>query len=272
MCRGLLGCCDMSDHDRFFLSFIDNPRYEEIQDQIPPMVAFNEESCQGMLESILTTAPFGEWVTQTQQGNVSYNGEAAQACLEALQDASCGQEFTDVLYDGTCLSPFAPFGGDEQRKMFQRSRGPGETCSPLTDGQGGVVYGTCDSTVAFCCVRRDDGSCRAGFQGEVGECIAVSPIGESCTYLPELQLCATGVNCSVEGVCEAYPELAVVQLGDTCAEGGYAIAECAEGYCDARGSDQCIPKKADGEACIFPIECAGGDCFNGVCAQQSFCR
>ena len=272
MCQGLLGCCDMGDQDRFFVSFRGNPRYEEIQDQLPPTVTFDEQSCPGMIESILTTAPFGEWITQVQQGNVGYDGEVAQTCLNTLQNASCGQEFIDALNDGTCLSAFPPFGGEEQRKMFERTRSPGEACSPLTDGQGGVLYGTCDPTAAFCCVRRDDGSCRPGFQGEVGECVAVSQLGQACNFLPELQLCSTGIECSVDGVCEAPQEVMTVQLGDRCAENYSAIAECAEGFCDSGNTDQCIPKKADGESCIFPIECAGGDCFNGVCAQDSFCR
>ena len=120
MCQGLLGCCDMSDHEMFFLPIINSSRYEEVLDQLPPAVEFNEGSCQSIIETLLTAAPFGRWVEQVNAGRVSYDGEAAQTCLDTLSNAQCGDEFLLAATDSTCFSPSAPVGGDRQRKMFTR--------------------------------------------------------------------------------------------------------------------------------------------------------
>ena len=271
MCQGLLGCCNPADQERFFIVFEGNPRYEELVGQLPPAVPFNEDTCVGIIESILTAAPFGEWITQTNAGRVSYDGVVAQRCLDELSQASCGEDFLSRLYDGSCLSYLAPVGGDEQRAMFQRTAGVGEACSPLTDGQGGVIYGTCDPNVAFCCIRREDGTCRPGFQGEVGECLAVSPTGGECTIFPGIQVCATGSECSVEGVCEPPIEYVTVQVGEACAADYSIFGNCEGGYCDVGFTDTCLAYRQDGEMCSFPYECAGGDCVEGQCAQNTFC-
>ena len=273
LCQGLIGCCDMNDHEAFFLYFLNNPRYEEILDQLPPTVALTEESCTGMMETVLTTAPFGRWVEQVNEGRVSYHGEAAQTCLDTLNNAQCGGEFLSALNDGTCLSAYPPFGGESQRKMFSRTAPVGSDCVALSDGQGAVVYGTCDPNVAFCCVRREDGSCKLADTGDVGECVAVSERGEACSILPTVQVCRTGDECGYEsGTCEAASEFIDVQEGETCAEGFDFFGNCINSYCDLGASNLCIPLKADGETCTFAEECVNGACVDQVCGPDNFCR
>ncbi len=273
MCQGLFGCCDMTDHESFLLSFQNTPRYEEVVDQLPPTVAFDENSCPSMIETILTAAPFGRWIEQVNEQRVSYDGDAAQSCLDTLNNAQCGDEFIAALYDGTCLSPFPPFGGEDQRKMFSRTATAGESCVALTDGQGGVIFGTCDPNTAFCCVRRDDNTCKIPEQNEVGECVAASDLGEPCSILPSAQVCATGKECGFEsGVCEPATEYIDVQLGEECAEDYSFFGICQDSYCDVTGTGTCLPRKADGEACVFPDECEGGACTDQVCAVDSYCR
>ena len=242
MCQGLFGCCDMTDHESFLLSFQNTPRYEEVVDQLPPTVAFDENSCPSMIETILTAAPFGRWIEQVNEQRVSYDGDAAQSCLDTLNNAQCGDEFITALYDGTCLSPFPPFGGEDQRKMFSRTDTAGESCVALTDGQGGVIFGTCDPNTAFCCVRRDDNTCKIPEQDEVGECVAVSDLGEPCSILPSAQVCATGKECGFEsGVCEPATEYIDVQLGEECAEDYSFFGVCQDSYCDITGTGTCLP-------------------------------
>ena len=272
MCQGLLGCCDMSDHEMFFLPIINSPRYEEVLDQLPPAVEFNEGSCQSIIETLLTAAPFGRWVEQVNAGRVSYDGEAAQTCLDTLSNAQCGDEFLLAATDSTCFSPSAPVGGDRQRKMFTRDAAPGAECVALTDGQGGVVYGTCDPSVAFCCVRREDGTCKVADQDEVGECVAVSARGEACGIIPNAQFCATGDECAETGLCEAPTEFVDVQVGEMCAEGFNYFGNCIDSYCDLTGTGTCLALKADGESCVFSDECVNGACIDQVCGVDSYCR
>ena len=273
MCQGFFSCCDTQDAEQFFLTFQNNPRYEQVVSQLPPNVPFTTESCSGILELALNTAPFGRWAEQVNAGRVNYNGLVAETCLEELQQATCGDSFLTALYDSTCFSFAAPNGGEEQRKMFSRIGAPGSECMALNDGQGGVVYGTCDPSQAFCCVRREDGTCKVPEQTETGECVAVSPVGEACTILPSVQICATGNECGYEsGVCEPPVEYINVQEGEVCTESFTIFGICENSYCDVTGTGNCMPFKDDGESCLFQEECASGACVNQVCGPDTYCR
>ena len=273
MCQGLFSCCDTQDNELFFVAFQNNPRYEEVASQLPPNVPFTAESCSDILKTALTAAPFGRWVEQVNAGRVTYDGLSAQTCLEELQQASCGDHFLNAIYDSTCFSFAAPNGGEEQRKMFTRNAGVGSECMALTDGQGGVIYGTCDPSQAFCCVRREDGTCKVPEQNEIGECVAVSAVGESCALLPSAQICATGNECGYDsGVCEPPVEYITVQEGETCAENFSFFGLCENSYCDVTGTGTCLPLKADGEACLFQDECQSGACVDQICGLDTYCR
>ena len=188
-------CCDAQDAERFFLFFQNNPRYEEVISQLPPNVPFTPESCPDVIELALNTAPFGRWVEQVEAGRVSYDGVAAESCLAELQQATCGDSFISALYDSTCFALAAPNGGEEQRKMFSRTAGakaPNVWRLMMDKVEWFTV--TCDPSQAFCCVRRDDGTCKVPEQTEMGECVAVSAVGEACTILPSVQICAPVMN------------------------------------------------------------------------------
>ena len=269
-CDALFRCCTEQNVLDFFAPIVNNPRYEEIVDMIPPNVNVDAASCPDLMRVILDVAPIGSWVRAVERGEVSYDGEAAQACRDTLNSASCGDDVLSALYDGTCLSYTAPLGGDEQRKMFSRARATGESCGPIYDGVGGVFYGTCDPHVAFCCVRNERGDCLpASSEDTVGECVAVSAVGEACSAFPA-QLCATGFECNVDGVCEAL-NTTPLAVGQACTENFSALGECVDSYCDYGNTDTCVAFLPDGAECTFHYECEGGSCIEGTCQVNTYC-
>jgi hypothetical protein len=272
MCQGLFSCCDMADFETFFVAFAYDLRYEDYVTLFPPETELTEDNCQQTLETLLNVAPFGAWRAQTEAGRVTYDGVAAQECLDTLLNASCGDEFLTAIYDGTCLSFASPLGGESQRKMFSRYAGVGEQCAPINDGQGGVIYGTCNPAEAFCCVRRDGEECKPGLPEEIGECVAVSQVGEACELFPNMQVCATGSDCGEDGLCAPATEYITVQAGEVCAEGFSLFGLCENSWCDIGGSNLCEPLSADGEMCLYPYECESGACNSGVCGPDTYCR
>jgi len=100
-------------------------------------------------------------------------------------------------------------------------------------------------------------------------CVAVSPVGGACSVFPA-QLCATGVECSDDGVCEV-PSFSPLALGDVCVESFTLLGECVGGFCDLLGSERCEPLRGDGERCEGGDQCVSGGCEGGVCGAVTFC-
>ena len=61
--------------------------------------------------------------------------------MEELNSASCGQPVREALFDAECFGGDSPAGGEEQRRMFDRTAQSGDACKPLEDGFGGLYFG-----------------------------------------------------------------------------------------------------------------------------------
>lgn len=273
VCGALARCCDEASRAAYFAPVAQGPRWSSVAARVPPAATWDAAACPALLTDVVTIQPLGSWVAAATRGEVTYDGEAARACVDTLATAACGGDLRDALFDGTCFGLSAPGGGAEQRRMFRRTRGAGQTCAPILDGQGGVLFGTCDPSQAYCCFpsARDPSAC-AIRDTVPGVCRAASDVGEACTFLPNLQLCKTGLECGADERCAA-PRTAPLPLGAPCWDDAAAslLGECTGGYCDIGATNRCAAPRADGEACTAPYECAGEACEGGVCTPSTLC-
>jgi hypothetical protein len=251
----------------------------------PPNGEITPDNCEAVLTEAFSVKPFGPWVDAVEQGLVEYDGTATRQCLDTLDEATCAEgpegftsEVAAALYDAGCLAFTPPLGGLEQRSMFTRTASSGQ-CLPLTDGNGGAVYGTCDPQTSFCCVAGDTpGSCFFSSAAEEGQCVPASASGQACfldVVEQDAQFCRTGLECSdyETGECFEPPQPMPMQIGDVCYDSQTftVIGECVGGYCDLFDTEQCVALIDDGEACEGAEQCEGGACLDGMCGQSPFC-
>lgn len=267
VCAALDGCCDATAQERFFAPWVVLESFDDLDPRLPPAAAVSAEECPALVEELLLRRPFGAWLTAVDRGLVQLELDGARACLTAL-DASCGPELAAALEDPTCFALGPPGGGPEQRRMFARKNASGP-CTSLDDGVGGVLYGTCDPTVSFCCFG--EGECGFPDEGEDGACVPVSATESACSMMP-LQLCATGESCGVDDLCHA-EGTAALDLGEPCIDDDFMLlGTCTDGYCNIGGTDACAPRVGPGEACAEHAACTTGLCGEGVCVEDGFCR
>ena len=192
--------------------------------------------------------------TDLYEQDCSYNPQGFEECLNELNGANCGEEVREALFDPQCFGLSAPEGGDKQRKMFDRTAQAGTTCQPLSDGFGGLYYGSCDPQTTFCCVYDEslDGCDPYPVPGEEGICQTASLEGESCSTVTPLQLCATGLECSyTTGICEAAAS-EPLEIGASCYDSSsFTITgDCQNSWCDLLGSGLCEPVSSENESCM----------------------
>ena len=108
----------------------------------------NANNCVDVLTTAYTYAPFGPWIDAVEAGLASYDANEADACLDALDNAECGQNLIDNLFTGQCFSFQPPIG--EDRAAFGRNGAVGDACMTIPDGASGSFFGTCDGTQAWC--------------------------------------------------------------------------------------------------------------------------
>lgn len=273
-CDLLLRCCDAQAQADYFAPIVAGPRImdEGFAARVPPMAALDAQSCPTVLGELFAVQPFGPWVTAAQAGLADYDATAAGACLETMRNAACGEEARAALFDGTCLAFSPPAGGDVQRTMFDRTTGVDGACQTLTDGVGGAFFGTCDPTVAFCCVPdpQDPSSCR--ITEGAGTCRRASQVGEPCSIVPELRVCATGLFCG-DMTCEAPVEVDLA-LGDPCFDGDTfaTLGTCIDSWCDSLGTNRCEARLPLDAACTSAAACDSGACIDGRCQEPTLCE
>ncbi len=271
-CGAVLRCCDGADQAWAFSGWAADNRLSHLAGRFPPDATLDLDSCTALVSEAWPELWLGDWLQAHAEGRVGYDGAEAEACIAELADASCGDPVLDAMFDGTCFGSAAPAGGAEQRRVFERTATDG-ACAPIADGFGGLYYGSCDPTAAFCCVDDGGGCDPYPLPGDVGTCVPASGVGESCSSLPPLQLCQTGLDC-VGGRCEALSEEAL-GIGDACYDSGTftLLGDCADSWCDLFGSGVCEPLKADEEACWSGEECLSGYCdpATSTCAVDETC-
>ena len=267
VCGALSRCCSPDDIETYFGAYALDTRFDALGDVFPPDV----EQCASTLEDAWRIAPFGPWFDALDAGLIELNSEGLDACINELNEAPCGAGVWDALLDSTCFALSAPLGGDAQRRAFRRSAAPTTPCESLNDGFGGLWYGTCDPTQAFCCVRDGFDCVTATEEGVSGVCAAAATLGETCGLDP-LKPCITGLVCGPEGTCEENVEATLLSPGATCATDGFILlGTCVGSYCDLFGARVCVPKKTNGESCLLPEECISGQCDAGACAPFTTC-
>lgn len=267
VCGALSRCCSPDDIETYFGAYALDTRFDALGDVFPPDV----EQCAATLEDAWRIAPFGPWFDALDAGLIELNSEGLGACIEELNEAPCGAGAWDALLDSTCFALSAPLGGDAQRRAFRRSAEPATPCESLNDGFGGLWYGTCDPTQAFCCVRDGFDCVPPTEAGAIGVCATAATLGEPCGIDP-LKPCVTGLVCGPEGTCEENVEATLLSPGATCATDGFILlGTCVGSYCDLFGARVCVPKKTNGESCLLPEECISGQCDAGACAPFTTC-
>ena len=277
MCERLFTCCDGASVERFFAAFkasegADGDLYAAYQSQIPPSAELTAEACPALLTSLYEAGPWGAWVTAAQAGQVTFVQAEADACVASVTGAACGEAVAAALGPASCLSIAPPEPG-VQRTIFTRSATVGDTCAPLRDGFGGLYYGTCDPTQAFCC-QLADGQCTVPSATGTGRCVAASSVGEACNYFGDLTLCQTGLDCNPDtGLCDVLETPPDVLTGDACFDNNTfaVLGNCVDSWCDLFGDGRCHDQLADGGACETPDQCIGGACNGGVCGVDTFC-
>jgi hypothetical protein len=266
VCGALFRCCDGEDVGAFFEAWTVNEQLADFAPQLPP----DEQACPALVADMIAITPFGDWIDAASSGAVDFDPDAQSTCLAALRDATCGDGVRAALYDSTCFSLAAPYGG-EQRSMFERTGIDGDACSPIRDGVGASFYGTCAPDQSFCCY--DDPACTYPYDGDTGaprdgSCRPASGVGGPCLASAPLQLCASGLEC-VSGQCEE-PLTAPLQQGEVCIQDFVLLGECQDSWCDLFGSGLCEPLRDLGEGCGGDQECSTGAC-DGVCVENDFC-
>ena len=276
ICGKLAACCDTASINAFFAPFLTSAGdpadlYAAYTASIPPNAPFDAATCPALLRDLYLAGPFGSWAGKVAAGQVTFATYAADACRQTIEDAACGTALEAAIGYGSCVDIAAPEPGT-QRPMFVRTGQPGEICSSLRDGFGGLYYGTCDPTTSFCC-QGDAGRCGLPTLAGEGVCVAAAQEGESCSYFGDITLCATGLDCDFDlGVCVStvLPEVA---RGDTCyntATGDF-LGECVDSWCDLFGSGRCESLVSNGGSCFSGEECESGFCDAGTCATRTFC-
>ncbi len=267
VCGVLDRCCDPDAHERYFAPWVALESFDDLDARMPPAAALTLDACPALVEELLLRRPFGAWLAAVDRGQVQLDVDGASACLTAL-DAPCGAELAGALEDATCFALGPPGGGAEQRRMFVRKSVSGP-CTTLDDGVGGVLYGTCDPSAAFCCVG--DGECAFPAVGDQGTCVPVSPPDSACSMMP-LQLCATGASCGFDDRCHA-EGTGPLPLDASCIDEHFILlGTCTDGYCDIGGLGVCTARVGVGEACAEHAACTTGLCDEGVCVEDGFCR
>ena len=272
-CGAVLSCCDGDDQAWAFGPWLVDDRLSAYHSRMPPNATLDASSCAELVGEILPELWMGAWLEAHDAGLVTYDAAAAQTCLAQLSGAACGEPVRDALLDSTCFATAAPEGGASQRAIFQRESTSG-ACTPIADGFGGLYFGSCDPQRSFCCIDEGQGCDPFPVPGDAGACVAASQVGDACSDLAPIQLCATGLDC-VDGVCEA-PRAASLSLGEVCYDSATytLLGECADGWCDLFGSGACEAPKAAGEGCWSDEECATGHCDIGTltCGVNDICE
>ena len=280
VCGVLFSCCDDTLAAYFAPVAQAEPQsvFFDLKDRVPPAATLTEDECPALVAEIHRRKGLGPFVEAARDGLLTFNAEGLQGCLQTIEDATCGAEARDAVFDSTCFGLQAPEGGALQRRAFSRTTVEGE-CRPLADGFGGLFFGSCDPTRAFCCVVDGSGECGIPGPEDEGTCTATAWVGEACSPFAPVLPCATGLECipgagpgGRDGCLE--PSTTALALGDPCYDGAQfrLLGECIDGWCDILGSDVCEPLVPRGGACANETPCGvNGACVDGVCADDTTC-
>jgi hypothetical protein len=271
VCGRLLECCDGTSIERYFSYYrakaeaTESSVYRPFVDRLPPAATVDATSCEPLVRDLLEVGPLQNWLDEVDEGRVGYRPDEALRCLDAIRQAPCGPALLGALQDGGCLSDQAPpyYSDGQVRRVFEPLGQPGDVCAAVIDGQATFFYGTCDPSTSFCCFVNGSGDCSLPSTTRRGECRAARPRGESCLYIPPIQLCELGSECGADDRCTG-PASTPLALGAECATvDGSLLGRCEAGWCDYGGpasTRRCEAPRGEGEGCGAGYECATGAC------------
>lgn len=275
ICSALFRCCD-DDLVDYFAPYRENMLLEQFKPQLPPDATLDENGCRAVLKPMLEIVPLGDWVEQANDGSVTFDEPAFDACIAALDNATCGAEVRAALWDSTCLGFAPPAGGQARRSFFHRTRTAGATCKPIRDGIGAAFYGSCDPGQAFCCYEVPGRQgCQYPYDADgnarTGTCASTAAVGQTCSPSAPVQLCATGNDCDAETLRCVGANDAPLAVGATCVDDSYhLLGQCTDSYCDLFGTKRCEARHANGETCSADEQCESNRCST-TCVEMDLC-
>ena len=275
ICTQLSSCCSERSQEIYFYSYLSNVNLEDFHGQLPPNQTLSQEQCEELLPQMLDITWAGSWMKAIERGEVEFLAEEYTTCLNELQTSTCGEELTKSIFDSTCFGFSAPGGGEHQRSFLKRFQKENDACTPISDGFGGMFYGTCDESQAFCCIDTEYGCSPYPTLDSQGTCTPASKEGEACSTQEPIQLCASGFTCSIDTSTCSPDSNVTLQVGDTCYDPSiYELTgDCENSWCDLFGSAQCEPLIENGEECVYGESCISGVCDADllVCVESTFC-
>jgi hypothetical protein len=187
----------------------------------------NSESCKKTFGQLLVDDPSIEAAIDA--GKVKYDGDAAQDCFDALEDASCMRDSEQI---------------DACDRIFKGTIPDGGMCAFDEE----CVSDSCnvpDCTMACC-----TGTCTPGRP--------LPTIGQPCTFE-----CVEGAYCGNDSTCQAVlPKGAACEDSLACDRGLY----CAGSTGTTAGTCAAYPKT--GEPCTTTCGAIGDRCANGTCTPM----
>ena len=274
VCEALTRCCDGESQKLYFDPWRTMEDLADLAGAMPTETPLEYEECVSLMEDVLPVVWLGSWLERVEAGEVSFNSDAAATCLAELEEATCGEELQNAIFDSTCFGSAAPYGGNESRKIFSRTNQAGASCQPIRDGFGGLYYGSCDPTTSFCCVSDDalDGGCTPyPALGSEGTCQTAGQEGDACADIP-IQLCRSGLVCDFDTSICTKEEWEPLSVGELCMEGSDYLGACEDSYCDFEAKT-CLALLENNQSCTFGFECASAWCDQdtNVCIDNPIC-
>lgn len=275
ICEQLSSCCSPVSQEIYFSSYMNNTNLSEFHAQLPPNEILSQDQCETTLANMLEKVWLGSWMDAVEREEAIFLPEQYDQCMLQLQNSTCGEELTSALFDGTCFGYNAPSGGTMQRSFFQRAQQIEESCTPLSDGFGGLYYGTCDESESYCCVPSELGCSPYPIPDVQGTCVQASKEGDSCSTQEPIQLCASGLTCSIDTKTCTAQSTELLQEGDSCYNPNtYELTgTCIDSWCDLFESAQCEPLIENGDECLYGESCLSGVCDTemSICVESTFC-
>jgi len=230
------------------------------------------ETCNAGFEGALTNAQLEQWRAAIERGTVTYDGVAAEACIE--QSGMSGCDILLVPQPDVCAG------------MFSGTVALGGACSIGEEcmGEAYCASADCPGAAGVCTARSEGGGdcedntqCQTGLACDGGTCVIPEPTaGLACTEQGECALdeICVGAMDGATGICEDRASLETAALGEPCELLGDDMVLCTPGgHCAITGfmfpmsvEQECLAEVASGAACnaALPDMCPDGEYCAGT--------
>ncbi|MBI2377741.1 MAG: hypothetical protein HYV07_27310 [Deltaproteobacteria bacterium] len=189
--------------------------------------AFDRAACETWFDTVRCRPVVGQLEKALDRGSLSYDGQAARRCVEAVGKTECSGAIRSTLFVDGCGEPLTGLAQ------------PGDAC----------VLGIECAGAAWCNLSLCPGAC-----------VAPRALGESCEARSP---CEEGLYCSTTGTCLEAVSIgqpcALSLVGNSCKEGSF----CDRSGSDPR----CVVGGGRGAACARKVDCAKElSCIRATCS------